>query len=61
MSTWEWLLLGYMIWFVLAVIRFLIVMGRKNHKDTILDKILIPAGFPVAIIIGFITRITRRN
>ena len=55
MSIWVWLLIGYLIWFVLGVIRFLQLMGHKNHKDTLVDKILITGVMPRAYLMGSIT------
>ncbi len=61
MSIWAWLLIGYLIWLVLDVIRFLQLMGHKNHKDTLLDKILISGAMPLAYLMGAITFIIRRG
>ena len=60
MSIWIWVLIGYFIWLVLGVIRFLQLMGHKNHKDTFLDKVLIIAVFPVAYLMGAITYIIHK-
>ena len=60
MSIWIWILIGYFIWLVLGVIRFLQLMGHKNYKETFLDKVLITAVFPVAYFMGAITYITQK-
>lgn len=55
------ILILFLIWFVwtsLAIIRFMSLLGYKNHKDTLLDKILLPAVFPIAIILGIITLVS---
>lgn len=57
MSIWVWLLIVYLIWFVLGTVRFLQLMGHKNHKDTLFDKILITGVMPIAYIMGIITYI----
>ena len=57
MSIWVWLLIGYLIWIVFGVIRFLQLMGHKNHKDTFLDKVLLTGVMPLAYIMGAITYI----
>lgn len=58
MSTISWFLISYLIWLVLGVIRFLQLMGHKNHKDTLLDKILITGAMPIAYLMGAITFIS---
>jgi len=60
MSIWAWLLIGYLIWLVLGVIRFLQLMGHKNHKDTFLDKVLITGAMPIAYLMGAITYVRRK-
>jgi hypothetical protein len=60
MSTLSWFLIGYLIWLVLGVIRFLQLMGHKNRKDTFLDKVLITGAMPIAYLMGAITYIIEK-
>ena len=41
-------------------IRFFMLMGRKNHKGTLLDKILLTGVMPIAHLLGFIHYIIER-
>jgi hypothetical protein len=60
MSIWVWILIGYLVWLVLGAIRFLQLMGHKNHKDTFLDKVLITGAMPIAYLMGAITYIREK-
>jgi hypothetical protein len=60
MSTLSWFLIGYLIWLVIGVIRFIQLMGRKNYKETFLDKVLLAGDIPIAYLIGGITYVRRK-
>lgn len=56
-----WLIgLFLLIWVIAGFIRFFMLMGHKNHKDTLLDKILISAIMPFAYLAGFITYLVEK-
>lgn len=55
MSIFWWILIIYLVWVVAAAVRVITLLGHKNHKDTLLDKILITGVMPIAYIMGFIT------
>ena len=60
MSIFWWCVFAYLVWATAGAIRFITLLGHKNHKDTLLDKILIPAVMPIAFIMGAITFIRRK-
>jgi len=59
MSVFWWILIAYLIWATAGACRVISLLGHKNHKDTLLDKIFIPAVMPIAFIMGVITFISR--
>ena len=55
MSAYWWILIAYLVWAAAGLIRVITLLGHKNHKDTLLDKILIAGAMPIAYIMGAIT------
>lgn len=55
MSILWWCVIGYLLWVIAGFIRVLSLLGHKNHKDTLLDKILISGVMPIAYLMGAIT------
>lgn len=55
MSVYWWILIAYLVWAAAGLIRVITLLGHKNHKDTLLDKILIAGAMPIAYIMGAIT------
>lgn len=49
-----WLLAIYLLWVKIGLIRFFMLMGRKNYKETLLDKVVIAGAMPVAYLLGVI-------
>lgn len=60
MSIFWWVLIVYLVWASAGTVWFITRLGHKNKKDTLLDKILIPAAMPIAYIMGTITFIRRK-
>jgi len=61
MSIFWWIILAYLVWAAAGACRVISLLGHKNHKDTLVDKILIPGVMPIAYLMGFITWIIRRK
>jgi hypothetical protein len=55
LSLFWWIILAYLVWAAAGVCRAISLLGHKNHKDTLLDKILITGVMPIAYIMGAIT------
>ena len=49
------ILLFYLAWATAGVVRVITLLGHKNHKDSLLDKILITGVMPIAYLMGAIT------
>jgi hypothetical protein len=60
MSVFWWIILAYLVWAAAGVYRVISLLGHKNNKDTLLDKILISGVMPIAYIMGAITFIRRK-
>ena len=60
MSVFWWILIAYVVWALAGFIRLITLLGHKNHKDTLLDKILITGMLPIAYLFGVITNIRRK-
>lgn len=54
-----WLIVFYLLWVKIGLIRFFMLMGRKNHQDTLLDKVMLTGLMPIAYLMGAITRLRR--
>lgn len=54
-----WLIVFYLLWVKIGLIRLFMLMGRKNHKDTLLDKVMLAGLMPIAYLMGAITRLRR--
>jgi hypothetical protein len=59
MSIFWWVLVLYVLWAIAGGIRVIMLLGHKNHKDTLFDKIIITGIMPIAYIMGIITHIGR--
>jgi len=55
-----WIILAYLVWAAAGVCRVISLLGHKNHKDTLLDKILISGAMPIAYLMGAITFIKHK-
>lgn len=55
-----WISLFLAAWFTAGCVRFIMLMGYKNHKLSLLDNILILAVFPLAYLLGFITYLSEK-
>lgn len=60
MSVFWWCVFGYLLWLITGLVRVLSLLGHKNHKETLLDKILIAGAMPIAYLMGAITFIRRK-
>ena len=60
MSVFWWCVFGYLLWLITGLVRVLSLLGHKNHKDTLLDKILMSGVMPIAYLMGAITFIRRK-
>jgi hypothetical protein len=60
MSVFWWCVFGYLLWAIAGFVRALSLLGHKNHKDTLLDKILMSGVMPIAYLMGAITFIRRK-
>lgn len=49
-----------MLWIAVGFIRVISLLGYKNHKDTLLDKILITPMLPIAYLLGMIYVLCKR-
>jgi hypothetical protein len=54
-SVFWWIIFAYLVWAAAGAARAITLLGHKNHKDTLLDKILITGVMPLAYIMGAIT------
>lgn len=55
-----WIIIIYLLWVKIGLIRFFMLMGRKNHKDTLFDKVIMASLIPMAHLMGLIAWL-RRN
>ena len=60
MSVFWWILIAYLVWAIAGIVRAISLLGHKNHKETLIDKILITGAMPIAYIMGAITFIRRK-
>lgn len=60
MNVFSWVLIAYLVWAAAGLVRVISLLGHKNHKDTLLDKILITGAMPIAFLMGTITWIKRK-
>jgi hypothetical protein len=60
MSIFWWILIIYLVWATAGAVRVITLLGHKNHKDTLLDKILITGVLPIAYLMGAITFISEK-
>jgi tellurite resistance protein TehA-like permease len=60
MSMFWWILIVYLVWMIAGLLRAISLLGHKNHKETLIDKILITGAMPIACIIAAITFIRRK-
>lgn len=60
MSLFWWIILAYLVWAAAGLFRLASLLGHKNHKDTLIDKILITGVMPIAYIMGAITFIRHK-
>ena len=58
MSVFWWILIAYLVWATAGIIRVFSLLGRKNYKDNLIDKILITGAMPIAYIMGAIRHFT---
>ena len=61
MSIFWWIILAYLVWAAAGAWRVISLLGHKNHKDTLVDKILIPGVMPIAYLMSVITWIIMRK
>lgn len=54
-----WLIVFYLLWVKIGLIRFFMLMGHKNHQDTLLDKVMLTGLMPIAYLMGLITRVRK--
>lgn len=60
MSVFWWILIVYLVWAIAGMARAISLLGHKNHKETLIDKILIAGAMPIAYIMGAITFIRHK-
>jgi hypothetical protein len=60
MSVFWWFIIAYLVWTTAGLVRVISLLGHKNHKETLIDKILITGAMPIAYIMGAITFIKRK-
>jgi hypothetical protein len=60
MSVFWWIILAYLVWAAAGLARAITLLGHKNHKETLIDKILIAGAMPIAYIMGAITFIRHK-
>ena len=60
MSVFWWFIIAYLVWATAGLVRVISLLGHKNHKETLIDKILITGAMPIAYIMGAITFIRRK-
>lgn len=60
MSIFWWILIVYLVWVAAGLIRVISLLGHKNHKETLIDKILISGAMPIAYLMGAITFIREK-
>ena len=60
MSIFWWIIFAYLIWAAAGLVRVISLLGHKNYKETLIDKILIAGAMPIAYLMGAITFIRRK-
>lgn len=60
MSVFWWILIAYLVWAIAGIVRAISLLGHKNHKETLIDKILITGAMPIAYTMGAITFIRHK-
>lgn len=60
MSMFWWILIAYLVWATAGLVRVISLLGHKNHKETLIDKILITGAMPIAYLMGAITFIRHK-
>lgn len=60
MSMFWWILIAYLVWATAGLVRVISLLGHKNHKETLIDKILITGAMPIAYLMGAITFIRNK-
>ena len=60
MSVFWWILIAYLVWMIAGLVRVISLLGHINHKETLIDRILITGAMPIAYIMGAITFIRRK-
>lgn len=60
MSMFWWILIAYLVWAAAGLTRVISLLGHKNHKETLIDKILITGAMPIAYTMGAITFIRHK-
>ncbi len=60
MSIFWWVIFAYLIWAAAGLVRVISLLGHKNHKETLIDKILIAGAMPIAYLMGAITFIRNK-
>jgi hypothetical protein len=60
MSMFWWILIAYLVWMIAGLVRVISLLGHINHKETLIDKILITGAMPIAYTMGAITFIRHK-